>query len=185
MIMKLSMLRFIPLAVAALVFAGCTSPQMKSEGEAAPVVETGAAGQQGAGEAGEGAQTSGMSEGAGWTGSPLEDPQSPLYNKVIYFDFDRSEIRAEYRDVVIAHGQYLASNMTAMITIEGHCDERGSREYNIGLGERRANAVKQLLIAQGASTDQITVVSYGEERPAVMGSDENAWSQNRRAVLAY
>jgi peptidoglycan-associated lipoprotein len=183
--MKRSIMNFIPLAMAALLFVGCTSPQMKSEGEAAPVVESGAAGQEGAGAEGEGASTAGMQEGAGWSGSPLEDPQSTLYTKVIYFDFDRSEIRSEYRDVVIAHGQYLAANATAMVTVEGHCDERGSREYNIGLGERRANAVKQLLIAQGASVNQITVVSYGEERPAAMGSDENAWAQNRRAVLAY
>lgn len=182
--MKLSIVKFIPLALAALVFAGCTSPQMKSEEEAAPVVESATAG-QGAGAEGEGAETAGMQEGAGWSGSPLEDPQSPLYTKVIYFDFDSSEIRSDYRDVVIAHGQYLAKNATAMVTVEGHCDERGSREYNIGLGERRANAVKQLLIAQGASVNQITVVSYGEERPAVMGSDENAWAQNRRAVLVY
>jgi peptidoglycan-associated lipoprotein len=170
-----------PLLAAALLFAGCTSTQMKPEGEAAPVVESDAAARAAA----EGAETSGAMQGAGWSGSPLEDPQSPLYTKVVYFDFDRSEIRADYRDVVIAHGQYLAANPTATVTLEGHCDERGSREYNIGLGERRANAVMQLLTAQGVATSQITTVSYGEERPAAMGSDENAWAQNRRAVLVY
>lgn len=181
--MKLTTLKLIPLLAAALLFAGCASTQMQTEGEAAPVVED-AAGEQGKA-AGEDAETAGAMQGGAWTGSPLEDPQSALYTKVIYFDLDRSDIRAEHRDVVIAHGQYLAANPTATVTLEGHCDERGSREYNIGLGERRANAVKQLLTAQGVSTSQITTVSYGEERPAVMGSDENAWAQNRRAVLVY
>jgi peptidoglycan-associated lipoprotein len=120
-----------------------------------------------------------------WTGHPLQNPDSLLYSKVIHFDFDRSEIKPEYRDTVIAHGKYLAENPSARVTIEGHCDERGSREYNIGLGERRANTVKQLLLAQGAMQSQITTVSYGEEQPVAFGSDEASWAQNRRAVFAY
>ena len=87
--------------------------------------------------------------------------------------------------MVIAHGEYLAANPTVTVTIEGHTDERGSREYNVGLGERRANAVKRLMLAQGAFETQIVTVSYGEERPLALGSDEAAWAQNRRAEILY
>ena len=86
---------------------------------------------------------------------------------------------------MVAHGNYLAQNSSVMVTIEGHCDERGSREYNIGLGERRANAVRQILLAQGVMPDQITTISYGEEQPVALGSDEVSWAQNRRAVFVY
>ncbi|MES9844752.1 MAG: peptidoglycan-associated lipoprotein Pal [Candidatus Sedimenticola sp. PURPLELP] len=179
--MKLSRFKLIPVLALSLLFAGCSTLGGSDEGEAdatqgAPVAEAGD---------GEGAQTSGASEGGAWTGSALDNPDSPLYTKVIYFDYDISEIRADYLDTVVAHGEYLAANPSASITVEGHCDERGSREYNIGLGERRANAVKRLLLAQGAAESQIITISYGEERPEVLGSSESSWAQNRRAILAY
>lgn len=101
------------------------------------------------------------------------------------FDYDESQIREDHRNVVIAHGQYLATNPSVTLTVEGHADERGSREYNIALGERRANAVRNLMLAQGAADNQIHIVSYGEERPLMLGADESAWSQNRRAELIY
>ena len=105
--------------------------------------------------------------------------------RTIYFDYDSSEIRADHRDTVIAHGKLLATSPNLTVTIEGHCDERGSREYNIALGERRANTVKRLLQAQGAQETQLVTISYGEERPAILGSNDQAWARNRRAELIY
>ena len=109
----------------------------------------------------------------------------PLSRLVIYFDFDRSEIRSDFNDMLRAHGAYLAENGGQQVRLEGHADERGSREYNIGLGEQRAQAVRRVLMLQGASTDQLGTVSYGEERPAAFGSDDNSYSLNRRVELVY
>ena len=109
----------------------------------------------------------------------------PLSRLVIYFDFDRSEIRSDFNDMLRAHGAYLAENGGQQVRLEGHADERGSREYNIGLGEQRAQAVRRVLMLQGASTDQLGTVSYGEERPEAFGSDDNSYSLNRRVELVY
>jgi peptidoglycan-associated lipoprotein len=105
--------------------------------------------------------------------------------RVIYFDYDRSDIRSDFIDVIAAHGKFLASNATVRVRLEGHSDERGTREYNIALGERRAQGVKRALALQGVQDAQITTVSYGEERPAALGSDENAYSKNRRVEIVY
>lgn len=104
---------------------------------------------------------------------------------IIYFDYDRAEIKPEYVPVVAAHAKYLNLGNTLKARLEGHSDERGSREYNIGLGERRAQAVRRALMLQGVTEPQITTVSYGEERPAVQGGDESAYSKNRRVELVY
>jgi peptidoglycan-associated lipoprotein len=113
-------------------------------------------------------------------------PQAGLLAKrTIYFDFDSSEIKGEGTDVVAAHAKYLAANAATRVRLEGHTDERGSREYNIGLGERRAQAVRRALLLQGAADRQISTVSYGEERPAVPGHDEAAWAKNRRVEIVY
>ncbi len=104
---------------------------------------------------------------------------------IIYFDFDQSDLRAEYSDVLQAHSSRLADNSRMQIRLEGHADERGSREYNIGLGERRSQAVRRLLLIQGASSDQISTVSFGEERPAAFGSDEESYQLNRRVEINY
>lgn len=111
--------------------------------------------------------------------------QKALAARVIYFDFDNADIRPEYRDVVAAHAAYLATSPNMKVRLEGHADERGSREYNIGLGERRAQAVRRALMLQGTGDGQLVTVSYGEERPAVTGSDEAAWTKNRRVELVY
>jgi peptidoglycan-associated lipoprotein len=119
------------------------------------------------------------------TGGAL-GPDGPLGSqRVIYFDFDSSDIRNEYVDVIAAHGRFLAANAQVRVRLEGHTDERGSREYNIGLGERRAQTVRRALALQGVQESQITTVSYGEERPAAAGSDENAYSKNRRVEIVY
>jgi peptidoglycan-associated lipoprotein len=115
----------------------------------------------------------------------FDNSESLLSKRVIYFDFDKSEIKREYRAIVAAHAAYVAANSTARVTLEGHADERGTREYNLGLGERRGNAVSGLLSVAGARGGQLDTVSYGEERPVCRVSDENCWSQNRRVEIVY
>ncbi len=104
---------------------------------------------------------------------------------IIYFEYDRAEIKPEFVPIVTAHAKYINANSNNKVRLEGHSDERGSREYNIGLGERRAQAVRRALMLQGVTEAQITTVSYGEERPAVQGSDESAYAKNRRVELVY
>ena len=174
--MKLQIFKIVPILALSLLYGCASTPDEGTTGDSA---SAGGAGDSGA------ATTEGAAESGGWMGSPLDDPSSPLSTRVIHFDFDVSEIRAEYRDVVIAHGEYLAANPSVTVTIEGHTDEQGSREYNIGLGERRANAVKRLMLAQGAFETQLVTVSYGEERPVALGSGESYWAQNRRAEILY
>lgn len=115
----------------------------------------------------------------------FDNPESLLSKRVIYFDFDRSTVREEYRGIVAAHAAYAAAHTSAQVTLEGNADERGTREYNLGLGERRGNAVMGLMSAQGARGDQLVVVSYGEERPVCRVSDEDCWAQNRRVEIVY
>ena len=102
-----------------------------------------------------------------------------------YFDFDTAEIKSEAREVLVAHARYLENNPDQDVRIEGHADERGTKEYNLALGERRANAIERFLIVNGASRDQTETVSYGEEKPAVSGSSESEWAQNRRVELIF
>jgi len=131
------------------------------------------------------AEVDGLAPGAPFAGNPLEDPDSPLSQRVFYFDFDSAEVRAEDRPIITAHAEYLADNPEASVVVEGHTDERGSREYNLALGERRAQAVEKLLLLQGATRDQLQVISFGEERPVALGHDESAWQLNRRVELLY
>jgi len=120
-----------------------------------------------------------------YAGNELNDPDSPLSNRVVYFDYDSDAVRSEDQETLRAHGAYLAENPNLTVRLEGHTDERGSREYNLALGERRALSVRQILMLQGASIDQFQVTSFGEERPAEEGSSEYAWSQNRRVEIKY
>jgi peptidoglycan-associated lipoprotein len=113
------------------------------------------------------------------------DPSAGELANVIYFEFDSSEVSPDDTEVVTRHAMQLAENPSARVRLEGHADERGSREYNIGLGERRAQAVRRLLLVQGASASQISTVSFGEERPAVEGSSEEAYQLNRRVEIRY
>jgi peptidoglycan-associated lipoprotein len=108
-----------------------------------------------------------------------------LSELVIYFDYDEADIKPEFNAMLQAHGRNLAANANMQVRLEGHADERGSREYNIGLGERRAQAVRRVLQLQGAGAQQLTTVSYGEERPAASGSDDESWRLNRRVELVY
>ncbi|WP_440222099.1 peptidoglycan-associated lipoprotein Pal [Dokdonella sp. MW10] len=108
-----------------------------------------------------------------------------LRQRVVYFDLDRTEIKGEFQAQISCHAEYLRQFPEARVTLEGHADERGTREYNLGLGERRGNAVSSALGGAGASSSQLNVVSYGEERPVDRGHDESAWSKNRRVEIVY
>jgi peptidoglycan-associated lipoprotein len=114
----------------------------------------------------------------------FNDPNSPQA-KVIYFMLDSSEVQPDFVPVVAAHAQYLVANPGLRIILEGNSDERGSREYNIALGEQRARSVANMMKSQGVGENQLRLVSYGEEKPAAMGSDESAWEQNRRVEIVY
>ena len=115
----------------------------------------------------------------------LDDSASALGTRTIYFEFDSSEVSASGQATIEAHAVYLAERPGAQITLEGHADERGSREYNIALGEQRALAVNRLMTLLGASGTQIRTISYGEERPAADGHDESSWQLNRRVEIIY
>jgi len=137
-----------------------------------------------------GLATEGAGGGGGVQVSPLEAERQArlaelMRQLVVYFDYDQAEILPEFNALLQAHGQYLAQNPNTQVRLEGHTDERGSREYNIGLGERRAQAVRRVLMLQGVAATQLTTVSYGEERPAQTGSDEESWRLNRRVELVY
>lgn len=168
----------IVLFMACLGIAGCASKHAKTTTEA-PASEVA------------GSQSSGAGANAANTAGQNGDEETPgpqaglLAKRIVYFDFDSSEIKGDGTDIVAAHAKYLATNPTARVRLEGHTDDRGSREYNIGLGERRAQSVRRALLLQGASEAQLSTVSYGAERPAVAGHDEAAWSKNRRVEIVY
>ena len=184
--------QIVVVVAAGMLLTACAGKGTKPEetGDVAPPVEQRAL-------PGEGATATGTGLGAGAEGQtlgggqvqqevhPLDQPDSLLSKRIIYFDFDSAQVKEEYRPVVEAHAKYLAGHPSAHVVLEGHADERGTREYNMALGERRANAVKKLMVLMGADPNQIDVVSYGEERPAVLGHDESAWSKNRRVEIVY
>ena len=175
---KLSMHRVmvVLLLVGACALSACSSKPSKPE--------AGGQGMANSGAEGAGATGSNASGGAG--DEEIAGPQAGLLAKrIVYFDFDSSEIKGEGTDIVAAHAKYLTANPNTRVRLEGHTDERGSREYNIGLGERRAQAVRRALLLQGAADAQISTVSYGGERPAVPGHDEAAWAKNRRVEFVY
>ena len=113
------------------------------------------------------------------------DTDSCLRQRVVYFDFDRAEIKSEFQAQIACHAAYLRQFPGARVTLEGNADERGTREYNLGLGERRGNAVSSALGAAGASTSQLNTVSYGEERPTCKDHNEGCWAKNRRVEIVY
>jgi peptidoglycan-associated lipoprotein len=123
--------------------------------------------------------------GDDWSDPSALDRIPCLRQRVVYFDFDQSNIRSEAREILSCHARYLSGRSQARVTLEGHADERGSREYNLGLGERRGNAARDALTVAGARGSQLTVVSYGEERPNCTSSDESCWQQNRRVEIVY
>lgn len=131
------------------------------------------------------ATTSATGSGSSWAGHPLDDPDSLLAKRTVFFEFDESVILDADRPILEAHAQYLSQNPGAAVTLEGHTDERGTREYNLALGEQRAISVRQFMSLLGASGQQMRTVSYGEERPAALGHNEESWAQNRRVEIIY
>ncbi len=119
------------------------------------------------------------------TGDPLKDPSSILSKRTIYFDFDQYDIKSEFVPVVEAHSKYLRENRGAKMLIQGNADERGSREYNLALGQRRSDAIKRRLVVLGATEMQIESVSLGEEKPACVEHEEVCWGKNRRGEMLY
>ena len=178
--MKGKILKLLLVITASLLLAACGSNKTKTDSaqSRASVEDRNAAGANSA-------ASQGLADDGAAAGGALNDPNSPLAVRVIYFDYDSANIRADFNDTVAAHASYLAANPNTVVTIEGHADERGSREYNLALGEHRSLAVRKQLVLLGASAAQIKTVSYGEERPAVDGHDDSAYGQNRRAELVY
>lgn len=117
--------------------------------------------------------------------SAIHDAGNVLAEKVIYFEYDSDQISADYQELIGHHGKYLAANPDMMVRLEGHADERGSREYNVALANRRAQAVRRLVLFQGVNAEQVSVISYGEEKPVALSHDEEAWRLNRRVELVY
>ena len=170
--------------LAALALAACSTTPKQEGG--APVDERNPSATA------PGAATSGAGQGsvAGTAnqarpGNPLKDPGSILSKRSVYFDFDAYAIKDDYKSMLEAHARYLQANRNARMTVEGNTDERGSREYNIALGQRRADAAKRMMLLSGATEAQIDTVSFGKEKPKNPGHDESAWAENRRDDLAY
>lgn len=169
---------YIVLTVLLLTLGGCRFGPVKDRD-----IE-GADGQTGTTQEGGGQGISG-NLGSSAIMEELNDPNSPLSKRVLYFDFDSSKVTDEQREIIDAHAAFLSNNPDVSIVLEGHADERGTREYNLALGERRAKAVEQLLLVQGVAPDQIQVISFGEERPVALENNESAWRLNRRVEILY
>jgi peptidoglycan-associated lipoprotein len=118
-------------------------------------------------------------------GNPLRDPSNILSKRSVYFDYDSNAVKDEFRGLVQAHSRYMSDKRDSRVRIEGNCDERGSREYNLALGQRRAESVKKVMTVLGVSDGRIETTSYGEEKPVATGHDEQSWAQNRRADIKY
>jgi peptidoglycan-associated lipoprotein len=118
-------------------------------------------------------------------GDPLNDPTGTLAKRSVYFEFDKSQVKAEYQGLIEAHGRYLVDHAARQVKIEGSCDERGGREYNLALGQRRADAVRERLELVGVPATRVETISFGKEKPKATGHDESAWAENRRADIVY
>jgi peptidoglycan-associated lipoprotein len=173
--------RILVSVVAALLIAGCSSTPSGPEQEGAPVETRGGTPAGGPGVA---TVTAGGVDSRGLP-AVLTDPKSILSKRSIYFDYDSFEVKAEYKDLVTAHAKFLADNRQFKMLIQGNTDERGSREYNLALGQKRADAIKKMLALLGAREEQLESVSLGEEKPKNEGQNEAAWAENRRGDMLY
>ena len=166
----------------AVALIGCQSTP--STDNAAPVEDKSATASQ-SGASTSGTTGTGVSGTSMSGGNPLRDPNNILSKRSVYFDFDSYVVRDEFKPLVEAHGKYLQANRNARMTIQGNADERGSHEYNLALGQRRADTVKRMMQIYGASDSQIETVSFGKEKPRNPGHDEVAWAENRRDDMVY
>jgi peptidoglycan-associated lipoprotein len=169
------------LFAAAALLAGCPKKNTTVEPPVAGSQVPGSSTEQGTSTSTSPLGGEGGARGGGLGG----DAAGAMAGKVIYFDFDKSDIKPEFATVVTANARNLTAHPNLKLKLEGNTDERGTREYNIGLGERRAQAVRRALMLQGVAESQLTTVSFGAERPAVEGDDEAAWAKNRRVELVY
>lgn len=157
--------------------AGCSTTSTTTDG--------GSAGSANGGQSGSGASSYGASSGGVSAGQVVTREDLNQLQTVFYFDFDKAVVRQQGFADLEAHARYLAQNPGAAVRLEGHADERGTREYNMALGERRAKAVERLLMVNGAASGQVESVSFGEEKPAMIGHDADSWAKNRRVELKY
>lgn len=167
--------------VLAAFAAGCASNEARKD---APVADRSTA----TSPSGSTAGTSGTTRAAqpeSVSGNPLRDPNNILSKRSVYFDYDSNAVKDEFRGLVQAHSRYMSDKRESRVRIEGNCDERGSREYNLALGQRRAESVKKVMTVLGVSDGRIETTSYGEEKPVATGHDEQSWAQNRRADIKY
>lgn len=171
--------------LSSLLMVGCTSDDESIENQ----TDSGVISEQGMGDGteldGSDAQVSMIADESLTVQQMLDEPDSPLSSRVIYFDYDSAKVTDDSMAILEAHGNFIASNGNVSVRLEGHADERGSREYNIALGDRRAQSVRRILLFQGTSSEQLETISYGEEQPAEIGHDDSAWSKNRRVELVY
>ncbi len=163
----------------AVLAAACASETPKTT---APVTE---GGKSTGTTTGQGGSTTTPSQDSSVTGNPLHDPNNILSKRSVYFDFDSNAVKDEFRPLVQAHARYMVEHADARARIEGNCDERGSREYNLALGQRRAEAVKKIMTVLGVPDNRIETISFGEEKPVALGHDEASWAKNRRADIKY
>lgn len=174
------------LLLAVGVLAGCSStPTNEQDGAAVEDRSPSAEAPKPAGKPADSGASSKPLGTSSVSANPLKDPNNILSKRSIYFDYDSNIIKDEFKPLVTAHAKYLSQNRSAKVTIQGNTDERGSREYNLALGQRRADAVKQMMQLLGAGAAQIETVSFGEEKPKVQGASETAFSENRRADIVY
>ncbi len=131
------------------------------------------------------ANTTPMTTGNGRYSPEDLETDTCLRQRVVYFDFDRDNLKPEFQAIIACHAKYLIDRPMARVTLEGNADERGTREYNLGLGERRGNSVQSAIVGSGSSAGQLNVVSYGEERPVCTESNEDCWAKNRRVEIVY
>jgi peptidoglycan-associated lipoprotein len=170
---------FAALAVVAGLW-GCSTTPSSTDASAASPAEPGKSSSS--------AQTGAATKG-GTTGSAVPPVQAggsqrPDLKRSVYYEYDKYDVKAEYRALLESHARWLKANPQARLTVEGNCDEQGSREYNLALGQRRAESVTKMLVLMGAKPDQIEAVSFGEEKPRANGHDDKAWSENRRSDFA-
>lgn len=185
----ISILAFALLSACSTVKLSDKTPPVEDRGAATTAGGGSSAGGSSSGAASAGTSKSGSGSSASSAGStaadPLNDPANILSKRSIYFDYDQFTVKEEYRGLVEAHGKFLAANPDRKVTIQGNTDERGGSEYNLALGQKRAEAVRRAMALAGARDSQMEAVSFGKEKPKAAGSDEAAWMENRRADIVY
>ena len=182
-------MRVILMAALLAVLAGCASAPMTQEQPPAGVEDRSPGGAGAQSQAVEGKPVAGVDltgqNGQKGSMSPLTDPSNILSKRSIYYDFDQYDVKDQYKPMIQAHAAYLRDHPDTKVLIQGNTDERGSREYNVALGQRRADGVKKLLLLLGVKEDQVEAVSLGEEKPKAQGTSEEAYAQNRRCDILY